>query len=244
MLRSISMGEADRLVTVLTPSLGKLRVTVRGARRIKSRLGGHLDVLNRVRLALALGHRFDVVTGAEVAEPFAALKDDLDRLSGALYVTELADRLLPELSPHPSAYTLVLEALRVLEAGGDPDLVGRYMELRMLEDSGYLPELGHCLVCGSDLDPGHHRFAPVLGGTVDDVCVVPVGRVMPLSVDALKVLRHFARVPLTQAVRLKIAPPLVDEMASLMAASVHEVTDRDVASAAFVDDVRRLHERE
>ena len=90
-LRASPVLEADRLVTVLTPSLGKLMVTVRGARRIKSRLGGHLDVLNRVSLVLALGHRFDVVTGAESAESFASLKGDLERLAAALYLSELTN---------------------------------------------------------------------------------------------------------------------------------------------------------
>ena len=77
-LRSRDMREADRLVTLLTPSMGKLTVTVRGARKTTSRLGGHLDVLNRANLTLALGHRIDVVTGAESLETFGGVKADLE----------------------------------------------------------------------------------------------------------------------------------------------------------------------
>ena len=157
-LRAFPVLEADRLVTVLTPSLGKLKVTVRGARRITSRLGGHLDVLNRVHLTLALGHRFDVVTGAESAESFASLKGDLDRLAAALYLSELVDGLLPEAAPHPAVYGLLLEALRTLDGAQEAEeSVLRYVELRLLEDTGYLPELQRCLVCGKELEPGHHR---------------------------------------------------------------------------------------
>ena len=119
MLRSVDVREADRLITVLTPELGKLPVTVRGARKIKSRLGGHLDVFNHVSLTLALGHRFDVVTGAESLESFGALKSDLDRMATGLYLLELTDALLPEAAAHPAAYALLLDAMRWLN-GAEP----------------------------------------------------------------------------------------------------------------------------
>ena len=102
-LRSRDMREADRLVTLLTPAMGKLTVTVRGARKTTSRLGGHLDVLNRANLTLALGHRIDVVTGAESLETFGGVKADLERLALGLYFMELGDALLPLESPHPAA---------------------------------------------------------------------------------------------------------------------------------------------
>ena len=136
MLRAYRMRDADRLVTVLTPSLGKLKLTVRGARRLTSKLGGHLDVLNRAHLAIAIGHTFDVVTGAESAESFAGVKADLSRLAEALYLMELADLLLPEAAPHPDAYRLLLDALRALEAGRSPASVARHTELGLLQRCG------------------------------------------------------------------------------------------------------------
>jgi DNA repair protein RecO (recombination protein O) len=244
-LRSRPGREADRLVTILTPAAGKLLVTVRGARRINSRLGGHLDVFNRTRLTLALGHRFDVVTGAESIESFGALKSDLDRLAAALYLVELTDALVPEEAPHPGAYGLLLDALRALDQGAlgrGPDVasVPRYAELRLLEDAGYLPELTSCLVCGNELAPGHHRFAPGLGGVVCDTCVVPVGQVLPLSLDALKVLRHYAHSPMEVAVALHLAPELAGELERVLGAAVTHVLEREPATAEFVEQVRRL----
>ena len=240
MLRAWPVLEADRLITVLTPSLGKLKVTVRGARRITSKLGGHLDVLNRVNLTLALGHRFDVVTGAESAESFASLKGDLDRLAAALYLSELVDGLLPEAAPHSDAYGLLLSALRALNEGEAPDAVLRYMELRLLDDAGYLPELKRCLVCGKELEAGHHRYAPALGGTVDDRCVVAAGRVLALSVDALKVLRHFARTDFAEAVRLRVGEGLNAELESVLGSSLQHVLEREMGTAGFMEHLRTL----
>ena len=76
-LRTIAVGEADRIVTLLTPGLGKLRLVVRGARRTKSRLGGHVDTLNRVQLSLARGRTLGVITGADTLETFSHLKSCL-----------------------------------------------------------------------------------------------------------------------------------------------------------------------
>ncbi|MCH7483143.1 MAG: DNA repair protein RecO [Chloroflexi bacterium] len=244
-LRAFPVLEADRLVTVLTPSLGKLKVTVRGARRITSRLGGHLDVLNRVSLTLALGHRFDVVTGAESAESFASLKGDLDRLASALYLSELVDGLLPEAAPHPAVYDLLLAALRALDGAGAPEAarletVLRYVELRLLDDAGYMPELQRCLVCGTEIEEGHHRYAPALGGTVDERCVVTAGRVLPLSVDALKVLRHFARTGFAEATRLRLGEALDAEIEGVLGFSLQHVLEREMGTAGFIEHLRTL----
>ena len=243
MLRSRAMREADRLVTVLTPHLGKLPMTVRGARRITSRLGGHLDVFNHVHLTLALGHRVDVVTGAESIESFGAIKSDLDRLATGLYLMELADALLPDASPHPGAYELLLDALRALNEGESIDGVARYTELRLLDDSGYMPELANCQVCGAEIVPEHHRFAPGLGGVVDDTCSIPMGQVLSLSVNALKVLRHYGRTAMNDSVQISLAPGLRDELGYVLGVAIHYVLEREMATADFVDHLRKLRNR-
>jgi DNA repair protein RecO (recombination protein O) len=242
-LRSREVREADRLITVLSPALGKLPVTVRGARRINSRLGGHLDVFNHVHLTLALGHRVDVVTGAESIESFGRLKADLDRLAAGLYIMEMADGLLPEASPHPGAFTLLLEAVRALDLGAQPDALTRYVELKMLEDSGYLPELMRCQVCGRTIEPEHHRFAPSLGGVVDDTCAVPVGQVLALSLNALKVLRHYHRSRLADAVAVTLSGSLRDELEHILGVQLHQVLEREMASADFIEHLRRLRRK-
>ena len=242
-LRSRSMREADRLITILTPTMGKLPVTVRGARRINSRLGGHLDVFNHVHLTLALGHRIDVVTGAESIESFGPLKSNLDGVATGLYLMELADALLPEGAPHSEAYTVLLEAMRALNTSQPFDGTARYVELRLLEDAGYMPELYRCQVCGQTIEAGHHRYAPGLGGVVDDTCQVPLGRVLPLSVDALKVLRHYHRSTLADASKVALAPGLQAELEHVLGVSLHYILEREMGSADFVEHLRKMRRR-
>jgi DNA repair protein RecO (recombination protein O) len=239
-LRSRAMREADRLITVLTPTIGKLPVTVRGARRINSRLAGHLDVFNHVHLTLALGHRIDVVTGAESIESFGPLKANLGGVATGLYLMELADALLPEAAPHSGAYELLLSAMRVLNTGKFFDVTARYVELRLLEDSGYMPELNNCQVCGQAIEVGRHRYAPTLGGVIDASCQVPGGRVIPLSIDALKVLRHYHRSTLADAAKIALGRDLGTELEHILGVSLHYILEREMGSADFVEHLRKI----
>ena len=242
-LRAYRMRDADRLVTVLTPSLGKLKLTVRGARRLTSKLGGHLDVLNRARLAIAIGHTFDVITGAESAESFAGVKADLSRLAEALYLMELADLLLPEAAPHPDAYRLLLDALRALEAGRSPASVARHTELALLSDAGYMPELHSCIMCRREIEPEHHRYVAAMGGVVCDECPAPASSVLPLSVDSLKVLRHFGERGVAEASQVALNGVVRDELETALGASVRYVLEREPHTAGFVERVAHLRER-
>lgn len=239
-LRAYAMRDADRLVMALTPQLGKLKLAVRGARRLTSKLGGHLDVLNRVHLAIAIGHTFDVVTGAESVETFSKVKGDLDRLAAALYLMELADLLLPEGAAHTNAYQTLLEALRALEDGRGVAIVVRYTELAMLADAGYMPELHTCLICGREIQPDHHRFAPAMGGIVCDRCEVVTGALIPVTVQGLKVLRHFASRATMEATNLVLNPSLHHELEALLGASVRHVLERELHAAGFIDHLQRL----
>ncbi len=242
-LRAYRMRDADRLATVLTPSLGKLKLTVRGARRLTSKLGGHLDVLNRAHLAIAIGHTFDVVTGAESAESFPGVKADLSRLAEALYLMEFADLLLPEAAPHPHAYGLLLDALRALEAGRNPAAVARHTELGLLGDAGFMPELRSCVMCRRQIEPERHRYAAAMGGVVCDACPAPSSALLPLSVGTLKVLRHFAERGVAEASLLALSVAVHDELEAALGASVRYALEREPNTAGFVERVAHLRER-
>ena len=239
-LRSVPVLEADRLVTVLTPGMGKLKATVRGARKVTSRLGGHLDVLNRVSLSLAEGRTFFVATGAEAMETFGNLKKDLDQVAVALYFCELADTLVPEGSPHPTVYRLLVESLRRIDRNGLDPVVPRYVELHLLSEAGYLPELGRCVACGEESPVAPYGYSPGLAGLACGNCAGSRNDLLPLSIDALKVLRFLASSNLAQACRLRIEQPLEQELELLLGASLRYVLERELGTSSFVEHLRRL----
>ena len=117
-LRTMDLGEADRILTVLTPRLGKLKVVAKGVRRTRSRLGGGLEPLSDVHLVLAIGRTFDVITATALENPHLGLREDLHATASAWYVAELADRFCEERADAHAAFVLLAQALTGLDVPG------------------------------------------------------------------------------------------------------------------------------
>ena len=139
-LRRRRLGEADRVITVLTPRRGKREAVAKGALRPRSKLAGHLEPLTRVEIVLAHGRNLDIVTQAETIEPFEAVRADLDRLSAAMYLLELADRFTVEHQEVDAVYELLLASLTRLARGDGVHLATRSFELELLGISGFAPQ--------------------------------------------------------------------------------------------------------
>ena len=223
-LKQDPMGEADRVLTLLTDTHGKLRAVARGIRRPKSRMAGHLEPLMYSRLMLARGRMMPVIAGVETIQGFSKLRTNLDATARALVCVELVDAFSPEEQANPSVLELLLEALEWLEAG-EGDRLLRYFEIQLLQRAGYMPELQRCVACRAAVVPEQHAFSPALGCVVCLSCVgagmpgAPAGRsaspVLPISVNALKVLRYFQGHTYGEARSLQLKPPLARELEAL-----------------------------
>ena len=238
-LRTMPLGEADRLLTLFTPTLGKLTATARGVRKPTSKLGGHLDSLTRSSLTLARGRTLDTITGADTLEAFIPMRSNLERISQAFYLAELVDAMNPAEAPNPPAYALLLEGLTALGSQDDLEVLMRYLELRLLACTGFLPELHHCVECHSTLTPGEHLFSPQAGGVLCPGCRPAHPDAAYLSVDALKVLRYLSTATLEATTRLRISQPLHRELAGIISAFLRHILEREVRSVAFLRSVRR-----
>jgi DNA repair protein RecO (recombination protein O) len=238
-LHTSPLGEADRLLTVMTSSLGKLHVTARGVRKPTSKLGGHLDPLTRSSMTLVRGRNLDTITSADSRETFGAIKSNLYRLSQAIYLAELVDLINPLEAPSLASYTLFLNGLRILSTNDDLDLVVRYTELQILNVAGFLPELWHCVECYSDLAPGQHLFSPAAGGIVCPLCRTTSEDSIRISLNALKLLRFLSTTNLSTAISLRVKVELHREVSDLMVGFLRRILDRDLRSNAFLRLVNR-----
>jgi len=140
-LRHSDFGEADRLLTLYTRELGKVRGIAKGARKVLSRKAGHLEPFTRVNMLLARGRSFYIVTQAETVDAHLALREDLIAIGYASYVVELLDRFTYDGDENRALYRLLADTLRRLNRAPDPRLAIRYYEIRLLDYLGYRPEL-------------------------------------------------------------------------------------------------------
>jgi DNA repair protein RecO (recombination protein O) len=238
-LRSMDLGEADRVLTVLTPRLGKLRVIAKGVRRPRSRIGGGLQPFSDVQLVLAVGRTWDVVTSSSLEDPHLGLRNDLHSTAAAWYVVELADRFCEGAADSHDAFRLLAQALSALDAGGEVarEVVARWFELALLDAMGFRPELRRCLECGAEIEPEGNAFSPAGGGVVCPQCRHAAHAARPVSADALKILRHLQRSPLVGVLPLRLASPLHREVERLLHATVSAVLERELRSRDFLDEV-------
>ena len=239
-LRSMDLGEADRVLTVLTPRLGKLRVIAKGVRRTRSRIGGALEPFSDVQLVLAVGRTFDVVTSSSLEDPHLGLRNDLHSTAAAWYVVELADRFCEGAADSHEAFRLLAQALSGLDAPPAEvtrEVVARWFELHLLDAMGFRPELTACLDCGARIEPEGNAYSPAGGGIVCGQCVQVATGASPISSDALKVMRHLQRSPLVGVLRLRLAPRLHREVERVLHATVSAVLERELRSRDFLDEV-------
>ncbi len=238
-LRQRPLGEADRIVTLYTLHHGKLEAKAKGVRKTSSRLAGHLQPLTCCAVQLAQGRTMEVVAGCQTIEAFPGLRADLDRLSRGLYAAELVDRFAPERVEGGAIYQLLLDTLRRLDKSNSLDLALRYFEMRLLQHSGFRPELEHCLTCHLPLAPVANLFSPAAGGVLCHRCGPGSPGVRPLSVNALKVLRLLQWAPWPQVAPLLLPSSLHTEVERHLRAYIVHVLERDVNAAAFLERLRR-----
>ena len=235
-IRQMPLGEADRILTLCSPDMGKVRAVAKGARRMKSRLGGHLELLNRASVSVAMGRNLDTITEASTISAFCRIRDDLRRVSRAMYVAELVDGFSMEGNGNQAMYALLLGALAWLERAANLDLLMRWFEMRLLECAGYMPELVHCVECREWLQPEDHLFACDSGGVLCPNCrSSSSGALMPLPLNTMKTLRFVQREARFDKVEALNAPAYVlNDMERLMRTYIRHIAEREVKSAEFV----------
>jgi DNA repair protein RecO (recombination protein O) len=189
-LRTQKLGEADRIITVLTRRHGKVRAVAKGVRRTKSKFGARLEPFSHVDLQLYTGRNLDIVSQAESIRAYGpAVVGDYRAYTAGTAVLETADRLTAEeKEPSLRMFLLVIGALRTLAEGQKPaPLVLDAFLLRAMSVAGWEPALGDCARCG---EAGPHRhFSVPAGGTVCPSCR-PTGSAMPspVTIELLEAL--------------------------------------------------------
>ena len=237
-LKRTDLGEADSIITLYTPNLGKIRAVAKGVRRPKSKLGGHLDLLTQSALLLAQGQNLDIITQSQTIESFLPLKGDLRRISCAFYIAELVDQFTAEQVENYPIYKLLHTDLLWLCGARNCELVLRHFELQLLSHLGYQPELYQCLGCKSPLAPQRNLFSASGGGVFCTACAGSEPAVRPISVDALKVMRFLISGDHASASRLRMSRDLSREVEQLIRWYIRYLLEREVKSLEFLNHLR------
>jgi DNA repair protein RecO (recombination protein O) len=226
-LRTIRLGEADRIVTLITEQHGKVRAVVKGVRKTKSRFGSRLEPTSHVALLLYQGRELDVVTQAETIDHFRAVREDLDRLAKAQSMLEAVDQIVQERESSPRLYQMLVGALRALAADDAPLLVPAFF-WKVLSLEGMQPMLDECANCGSAVDLVAFDLGE--GGVLCRSCRQGVA----ISADALGLIRRILGGDLAAVLR-EPSGPAAHEVGDLANRAIEHHLERRLRSLRLLD---------
>lgn len=227
-LRTYKLGEADRIVVLLTESHGKVRAVAKGVRKTKSRFGSRLEPHSHVSLLMYEGRgELDVVNQAEYIEHHPRIREDLSRLAKATALLEAIDQVAQEREPSSQLYRMLAGALRSLETTDSPLLVAGFY-WKLLAAEGVAPLVDACARCGSegplvafDLVEGGALCRPCRSGS-------------PMSDGALDLLRRVLGGDLNRALG-EPAGRATRELEALATTAMETHLERRLRSLAVLD---------
>jgi len=189
-LRTIKLGEADRIVTILTQGHGKVRAVAKGIRKTSSRFGARLEPTSRVALQCYRGRDLDVVTQTETLEANRGIREQYLLLTHAIPMLEAVDQVAQEHEPSPALYRMLTGALRTLGELKNPVVTSAFF-WKLLSLEGIHPLLDDCARCGAEGGDGETEliaFDLDEGGMLCRACARGGGR--PVSYAAVDLLRR------------------------------------------------------
>jgi DNA repair protein RecO (recombination protein O) len=225
-LRTYKLGEADRIIVLLTEEHGKIRAVAKGVRKTTSKFGARLEPMSHVRLLLAQGRELDIVSQAEAVETLAPMMVDLDHLTSGIAVLEAADQMSLEREPQPHLYRMVVGALRTIAERSGPLVVPAFY-WKLLAAEGVAPELDACVRCGED--GPLVAFDMDQGGVLCRACRTGA----PLSEDALELMRMILGGRLNDALAVSASSTTHEVAAHATRALEHHIERRLRTVAMF-----------
>jgi DNA repair protein RecO (recombination protein O) len=245
-------GEADRVLRLCTPS-GKVDVLAKGARKIRSRKAGHIELFTRTSFVLSrVPNYWDIISQTETLDPHTRLRSDLLRGTYARYAIELLDRFFAQGEGGTAVFDLLGHTLDWLCEDDDLDLIARFYEQHLVGLAGFRPELFRCvgnhdrqqlLRPGEPQDGGRpFGFAPEKGGALCPDCYEVNRResdVMALTPNALQMLQACQGGSYADVVSRGVSGLLHEEAERVMQYYITYHLEQDVKAGSFLRQIRR-----
>lgn len=209
-LRRRDLKEADKLLTLYTNGHGKLTVRAIGAKKIHSKLGGHVEPFMRTQVCVVESRTIDILAGAQVVDSFAHVRQVVPATHAAQFLVETVDSLTPDGQQEPSVYDLLQRGLEFLNANTDNlnFFSLQTIVMKLLGQLGFDPNTRTCVFCGLPLVPTELSFSAEAGGGVHGACAPHIPDAQAIEIDTLKAIRFAVEHSLNDTLSLRISPTI------------------------------------
>lgn len=233
-IREQTIGESDRLVTVLTRDHGVLRAFARRAKKLSDSKNAATQLLCYSRLNIYKGRDKYIINDAFPQEVFFDLRKDISRISLAQYFCELAAELAPEGVDSAESLRIVLNALHFLAKGTRPQsMLKSIIELRMLAFAGYMPNLIYCRDCGV-YEADRMYFLVNHGELCCENCYIKSAEpAFPMDRAALRAMRHIVYSEFEKLFHFQLAEAPQMQLSQATEAYMHSIVQKQMKTLAF-----------
>jgi len=225
----LNLGESDRILTLFSPNLGKIRAICKGSRKTKSKFGGHTELFSLGDFVINSGKSLDVVSDVTLKRNYFAENPDMEKIKTTYYFAEVINRLIPDHAEHRDIYELLLFCLEAMDEADIP-LIQLIFVARILMSLGIYPELTNCIKCEEKPDKDNLYFTKSGGGLVDSHCSLHFEDATRIDENTVKLWRYIANAPLSSTLKLQVDAESVKDAAALANTYIHCVTQIDYKS--------------
>jgi len=239
-IKEVNSGEADKILTVFSNSLGKLSVIARGARRPRSNLAAGAQLLCYSDMLLYKGRGMYHLNSCEVIESFYSLRSDIVKLTYTAHILEIVNDIVQEDQPSSKILKLFLNTLYFLtREDKQPEFITRVFELRLLTIAGYAPSVNGCIICGSR-DVRNMFFSFRECGFICRCgdCISNDPHAMDILPGTAMALNHIVNSDMKDLFSFEVSSEVLSELGRISSRYLRERLEKDYNKLEFLKDIR------
>lgn len=240
-LRYADYKEADRVVVLLTPEMGKLTVSARGARKPKSRLLAGAQLFCHADYQLFQLNETYTMSQVDLRKSFFNIRNDVNKFAYATYIMNLTEEAVSPNEKAQKIYHLVIDALTFLANSeiNTQDVVHAF-EIKLIDILGYRPVLMNCCLCGSSCDNFKLGFSIADGGLICENCRSNSHVKQMIHISTVKTLDHMLHMDMRRLNVLKVSDPVRSELEIILPAYLEYVLDKKMKARKIIEYTSNL----
>lgn len=236
-IREVNTGEADKIVTIFSKSLGKISGTAKGARRPKSKFVAGSQFLCYSDFVLYKGKDMYSINSCDIIEPFYEIRNDVVKLTYAAHAFDIINYVIQENQPASKVLQLLLNSMHMLsKTDKSPELIIRIFETRLLAILGYAPYVRSCMECGSE-DLVKASFSFKKCGLLCNLCRIQDKTAYDISAGTVKAMNHIIYSKLTELFSFNLSQTILDELGRINKRYIKDRLERDFTKLDFLKEL-------
>ena len=242
-LRTLSYGESDLIVTFYSSDFGKLKGIAKGAKRSKKRFANVFEPFSLTDIIFTRKSRdmLAFIESCDIIDHYHNIRQDMEKTLIASYFIDLTDHFSPEGKKNEKVFQLLQDFLLILGSEKASDAIVRFFEMRLLKLTGFEPALDHCIICKTPVTNGNsYYFHAGEGGIKCSVCAKPQRYEQPISAGTVRTLLLGKDMDIHKIKLIALTDSLSMESRSILIGFIAHVLGREVKSLKVMEQIRKL----